>query len=168
VKEFHFVCILARKLACLFFGVPERPNGLPIFLLSLSGISITDSSSSHDGKWVASDLDHPLWRSRSGRTDCMQLTHASSEATYSFISPDAKRVAYVVQAESDAPDVRHFSMTQPRGGAFGHWLIRSQRMEAASKRGTVHGGRFAGIEEGIRFCKTFMRWFDSDPRLQHI
>ena len=63
--------------------------------------------------WVAyvTYPDHSLWRSRADGTERLQLTYAPMQATYPFISPDGKRIAfstplgeiYVVSTDGGVP-----------------------------------------------------------------
>jgi eukaryotic-like serine/threonine-protein kinase len=62
----------------------------------LAGLSATDATFSHDGKWVAyrSYPDSTLWRSRTDGTDRLQLTFAPTVVWLPSISPDGTKVVY--------------------------------------------------------------------------
>ncbi len=67
----------------------------------LSGISAIDPTFSRDGQWVAytSYPDHTLWRSRSDGSERLQLTYPPMAVGFSFISPDATRVAFTTSQD---------------------------------------------------------------------
>jgi len=71
------------------------------FLPFLSGIAAAGPTFSNDGKWVVyrSLPDRSLWRSRSDGSNRLQLTSPEMRATWSSISPDGTKVAFLSDSQ---------------------------------------------------------------------
>lgn len=142
----------------------------------LSGISATDPTFSHDGKWVAyvSYPDHTLWRSRSDGTERKQLTFPPITVLFPYISPDGTKVAFhtadhelfVVSMEGGMPqeiDEKGFYATWSPDGDYLYYQIGT-RLGGGGIVADVHTGKKISVPSSEHM---FGFWLTHDILMAH-